>query len=456
MSGMVPMPRREPVIAHDRPDSIIAWRQDGPVTAARFLADVARLAGRMPSSGNVLNVCQDRYRFMVGFVAALVAGKVSLLPSSNTPEAIRRLKDFAPDVFCLHDGEGEKIDLPRLEFRDEPVPEAASGLAPFVIPEVDIDRVGAVMLTSGSTGTPVPHTRTWGSLLHDGRAEAERLGLIARGHAIVGTVPAQHAYGLESTVLLSMLGNCAAWAGRPFYPADIAAALAAVPRPRLLVTTPFHLRALLDSGVDVPPADMILCATAPLSLALAGEAEARLGAPLFEIYGCTETGQLATRRTIEGQGWRPYPGIRIEVEEGGAFASGGHVAGRQLLTDQLEVAEDGSFLLHGRDADMVNIAGKRSSIGYLNHQLLAIAGVKDGSFFNPDEDTPDGVARLAAFVVAPTLTPRRLLDALRERVDPVFLPRPLIFLERLPRNATGKLPRAELRALLDGQTKGGA
>lgn len=449
-------PHREPVLTHGRPDAIIAWRQDGPITAARFLADVARLVDRMPASGNVLNVCQDRHRFMVGFVAALVAGKVSLLPSSNTPEAIRRLKDFAPDVFCLHDGGAEKIDLPRLDFREEPLPERSSEPAAFVIPEVDIDRVAAVMLTSGSTGTPVPHTRTWGSLVHDGRAEAERLGLIVRGHAIVGTVPAQHAYGLESTVLLSMLGNCAAWAGRPFYPADIAAALAAVPRPRLLVTTPFHLRALLDSGVDIPPVDMILSATAPLSLALTGEAEARLGAPLFEIYGCTETGQLATRRTIEGQSWLPYPGIRIEVEQGGAFASGGHVAGRQPLTDQLEVAADGSFLLHGRHADMVNIAGKRSSIGYLNHQLLAIGGVEDGSFFNPEEDTPDGVARLAAFVVAPTLTPRRLLDALRERIDSVFLPRPLIFLERLPRNATGKLPRAELRALLDGQAKGGA
>ena len=452
MSDLPAMPHREPLTAHSRPDAIIAWRQDGPITAACFLADVARLADRMPASGNVLNVCQDRYRFMVGLSAALVAGKVSLLPSSNTPEAIRRLKDFAPDVFCLHDGGAEKIDLPRLEFPDEQPSEPTS----FVIPEIDTDRIAAVMLTSGSTGTPVPHTRTWGSLVHDGRAEAERLGLIARGHAIVGTVPAQHAYGLESTVLLSMLGNCAAWAGRPFYPADIAAALAAVPRPRLLVTTPFHLRALLDSGVDIPPVDMILSATAPLSLALTGEAEARLGAPLFEIYGCTETGQLATRRTIEGQSWLPYPGIRIEVEQGSAFASGGHIAGRQMLTDQLEVADDGSFLLHGRHADMVNIAGKRSSIRYLDHQLLAIDGVEDGAFFNPDEDTPDGIARLAAFVVAPTLTPRRLLDALRERVDSVFLPRPLIFLERLPRNATGKLPRAELRALLDGQTKGGA
>jgi hypothetical protein len=66
-------------------------------------------------------------------------------------------------------------------------------------------------------------------------------------------VPAQHSYGLESTILLTLHGGCALWHGRPFYPADIVDALAAVPRPRLLVSTPFHLRALLESQVGLPP-----------------------------------------------------------------------------------------------------------------------------------------------------------------------------------------------------------
>jgi acyl-coenzyme A synthetase/AMP-(fatty) acid ligase len=57
------------------------------------------------------------------------------------------------------------------------------------------------------------------------------------------------------------------------------------------------------------------------------------------------------------------------------------------------------------------------------------------------------VTRLAAFVVAPGLSRERLLAALRRRVDPAFLPRPLVLLERLPRAASGKLPRAALEAL---------
>lgn len=429
-------------------EAVIAYRPEGPVSVAHFLTDVTRLAAALPAGGHVLNVCQDRYRFMVGLAAALVAGRISLLPSTHTAETIRQLKTLAPDAFCLHDGQGEDIDLPGLRY-----PEAAPSLAgsrpatAMAVPRIPADRVVAHVFTSGSTGLPQPHVKTWGALVRNTQAGAKYLGVDQGGHTIVGTVPPQHMYGFESTVLLALHGGCACWAGRPFYPADIAAALAAVPAPRLLVTTPFHLRSLLDAGVELPPVDQLLSATAPLSENLAREAEARLAAPLHEIYGCTETGQIASRRTIEGAAWHLLPDIHLEQEGEDSYAQGGHVEGRVRLGDRLELAADGSFLLHGRSGDLINIAGKRSSLGYLNHQLLAVAGVADGSFFMPEREAADGVTRLWAFVVAPGLSPGELLAALRQRIDPLFLPRPLVFLERLPRNAAGKLPQAELARL---------
>ena len=51
------------------------------------------------------------------------------------------------------------------------------------------------------------------------------------------------------------------------------------------------------------------------------------------------------------------------------------------MGDVIEIIGDQEFLLHGRTPDMVNIAGKRSSFGYLNAQLNAIPGVLDGAFF---------------------------------------------------------------------------
>jgi len=68
-------------------------------------------------------------------------------------------------------------------------------------------------------------------------------------------------------------------------------------------------------------------------------------------------------------------------------------------------------------------------------------------FFVPDEREPDAVTRLTAFVVAPTLTAGQVLEQLRARIDPAFLPRPLVKVDSLPRQITGKLPREALRAL---------
>jgi len=72
----------------------------------------------------------------------------------------------------------------------------------------------------------------------------------------------------------------------------------------------------------------------------------------------------------------------------------------------------------------------------------------DGAFFMPDDTGSNHVTRLAACVVAPGLEASALLAALRRHVDPVFLPRPLLMVDELPRNRTGKLPREALQNLL--------
>ena len=67
----------------------------------------------------------------------------------------------------------------------------------------------------------------------------------------------------------------------------------------------------------------------------------------------------------------------------------------------------------------------------------------------PDEPAVEGtqVTRLLAFAVAPGLTASALLAALRGRIDAIFLPRPIVLLDALPRNSNGKLPREILQAL---------
>ena len=434
-----------PLVTHRSLDGPIAFRAGQAITVRRFLADVQRLARLLGGGGPVLNLCGDRYRFMVGLAAAMVSGKTSLLPSCQVQGMLQALAAFAPDSVCLADGCAPAVDLPVIRFPEDEGPQAQADPA---VPWIAGTLAAAYVFTSGSTGLPLPHTKTWGSLVANVRAEARRLGMVAeRPWTLVATVPPQHMYGLESSVLLAMQSGGAISADPHFFPLDICAAVNAAPRPRLLVTTPFHLRSLLAEGQNLPPVDLLLSATAPISESLVHTAEQRFAAPLMEIYGCTESGQLASRRPALSAEWRLFPGVRLRFDHGRAWAGGGHVEGRVELGDVLEPVAEDRFLLHGRSADLVNIAGHRSSLAYLNHQLNAIPGVLDGVFFMPQDTDPERVARLTAFVVAPTLDAESLTRALRERIAPAFLPRPLLFVDALPRNDTGKLPREGLAAL---------
>jgi acyl-coenzyme A synthetase/AMP-(fatty) acid ligase len=435
---------------------VVAYRAGKPVRARQFLADVRRLAAALGPTSHVLNACSDRYHFSVGLAAGLVAQRVTLLPPTTTAEVIGQLQRFAPDVTCLTDEDDCRIELPQLRY--PPMSDtgdaagAQSGRAGDAgVPMIDTAQPTACVFTSGSTGTPLPYHKTFGSLIQCVRIEAGRLGLGRDPPCtIVATVPPQHMYGFESSVLMAMANGFALSAERPFYPADIVAVLESVPRPRVLVTTPVHLRALLASGVALAPADLIVSATAPLPRQLAHEAEQRFGTRLLEIYGSTETGQIAARRTAETAEWRLWPQVRLSVDGEESWAEGGHIAERTRLYDVLELTGPDRFLLHGRVADLVNIAGKRSSLAYLNHQLNSIPGVIDGAFFHLEEAAASqtGVERVGACVVAPGLDPARVLEALRRRIDPVFLPRPLLLVPRLPRNSTGKLPQQALRSLV--------
>jgi acyl-coenzyme A synthetase/AMP-(fatty) acid ligase len=444
------------LLAHVSPTAVVAYRSGLAVTARQFLLEAKHVAERLPTTRHVLNVCADRYQFTVGLAACLMSRRISLLPSTHTPQVIAQLAEFAPDAFCLTDDQRCDIDLPQVFYPSlfSEAPHSGSA-APFEVPRIPENQLAAIVFTSGSTGTPVPYRKTWGLLARCVINGAPQLGLSdGRSHALVGTVPGQHMYGFESTVLLALLSGNALSAERPFYPADIAAAVERVPRPRVLVTTPIHLRTLLSSEVEFPAVDLVISATAPLSGELAREVEEHYRAPLLEIYGSTETGQIAIRRTAQTAAWRLWPGVRLNESDGQVFAQGGHVEQLTPMCDVIEITGEDEFLLHGRTADLVNVAGKRSSFGYLNAQLISIPGVHDGAFFLREESSGStGVARLAAVVVAPELSVSAVTEQLRQLIDPVFLPRPLLLVQQLPRNATGKLPQSALQGFADEQLR---
>ena len=99
---------------------------------------------------------------------------------------------------------------------------------------------------------------------------------------------------------------------------------------------------------------------------------------------------------------------------------------------------------------------RRASLSGLSRVLTSIEGVRDGAFLAPDDLERRPTARLVAVAVAPSHSAASLTEVLRTRIDPLFLPRPLVLLDALPRNTLGKLPRAALLAAIAGAAVGRA
>lgn len=423
----------------------LAWRDGASIDLDTFLAQVRGLAAQLPAGRYALNLCEDRYHFMVAFYACALRGQISLLPPSRAPAVVGEVQARYADSYCLG-------DLPL-----QPAPPHYWRL-PAVLPQqqgpmpvLAEDALVAIGFTSGSTGAPKPNPKTWSALLTSARQDLTALRSLWSESAVphvVATVPPQHMYGMELSVLLPLVTLLAVHAGRPFFPEDVAQALAEVPAPRVLVTTPVHLGALVASGVQLPPLAGIVSATAPLSQSLAAAAEARFGGEVREVFGSTETCVFAFRRTACEEAWTPLPGVRVVPQPDGTRIHAPHLPQPVLLADLMEVDADGRFQVRGRQADLLKIAGKRASLADLSRRLLAIPGVVDGTIVQLAAEPGQTEGRIAALVVAPTLSEAQIIDALRPGIDPVFLPRRLRRVEALPRNETGKLPRDMVLALL--------
>ena len=426
----------------------LAWRYGRALTAGEFLAHVRQVAATLPAGGAVVNLCDDRYAFLVAFCAAMLRGQITLLPSSRAPRAVDEVMAMHVDCYAL--GEQDLRPAPRRYRRLPAFGSFADSDRRVVSPQLPADQVVAIAYTSGSTGVPQPSRKTWRSF-H--ASTAGNLGMLRSAvdgaFGIVATVPPQHMYGVEASVLLPLLGMHSVHAGRPFLPADVASALAEIPAPRVLVTTPVHLRALVGSGISLPPLALMLSATAPLTLDLAHAAEDRFRAPLCEVFGSTETCVLASRRATVSEDWQLYPGVVLHPQPDGTVVEAPQLAQAVILADIVGLSSSGrEFRLQGRHSDLLEIAGKRASLADLTRRLLAVPGVCDGAVFQLGEGDALGVQRIAALAVAPGLAESAIVEALRQAIDPVFLPRPLRLVAALPRNETGKLPRAALLALL--------
>lgn len=421
-----------PILSNAEPLHPIFYYKGEIITHEKFMRDVTQIAASLEKHAYAINLTEDRYLFALGFVACMLLEQPCLMPASHAETEIKALEQDYSDT--------QRIDDNLLK-----ILLASKTKNSLIFPEkINAEQLVAIVFTSGSTGKPKANHKHWGALVDSAQRVATQLKLNEPSqHTIVATVPPQHMYGFETTIIFPLVTGVCVHNSKPFFPEDVRQTLASIEGSTILVTTPIHLRACTKIKLDWPNVDFVLCATAPLTAQLAKDTEEQLQTTVHEIYGCSEVGVIATRTTTQDPVWSLLTDYKI-TERLNNFCITTPLSDQEiLLPDQIEQLDHQHFKLLGRQSDLVKIAGKRGSLNDLKIKLCALEGVDDAVFFMPKEE-PSENSRLAAFVVAPTLSIKEITDFFSQQVDHAFLPRPLLKVEGLPYNETGKLPRKNL------------
>ena len=189
MSASTTHVRGLPLLAgHGSLDEPLAWRAGRPLSRRRFLQDVHRLAPLLPQGGPMLPMTADRYQFALGLGAAVARGQAALMPPNHTPDMVPPCA-CSPRPTCWPTRGSRSWRCPPW-----PIPPPAAPARGGAHAAVAAAHEVAQVLTSGSTGEPMPHGKRWGQLVANIRAEAQRIAETLgrpdlRGVTVVGTVP---------------------------------------------------------------------------------------------------------------------------------------------------------------------------------------------------------------------------------------------------------------------------
>ena len=401
-----------------------------------------------------------------GFLASLLAlrraGLAALLldPQTPEPETRRILRALgAPALLRCPEGwprgpEGWSMVSP---------PEDETEPSPLVQLPADI---AVVKLTSGSTGAPRGIATSSEALLADDAALTLSMGL-SDADRLLATIPLSHSYGLASLALPALARGTllvmpeAAGVYDPFV---TAARLGATFFP----TVPAYLDALARMGEPPPRPDslrLVITAGAPLAAATSVRFREAFGLPVHVFYGSSECGGICYDReggaAERGTVGAPVEGVRVLVEpddgrvtvESAAVSSGylpdpdERLAGGRFRAGDLAVWQDGELALRGRLDDLVNIKGKKVNPREVETVLAALPGVDEAAVLGVPLAGPGELLRAVVACRPGSLTAGEVIAWCRSRLSAHKVPRSIILIEALPRNARGKLDRAALLAL---------
>jgi O-succinylbenzoic acid--CoA ligase len=316
-----------------------------------------------------------------------------------------------------------------------------------------VDAVHSVIHTSGTAGEPKAVELTYGNHLWSALGSAARIGIDADDRWLC-CLPLHHVGGL-AIVLRSVIYGTAVVLER--FDAARIAELIVTERITLASLVGTTLARLLDAGAEL---DRLRCALVGGGPAGEGVLERALdaGAPVAPTYGLTEAASQVTTlppgeaRRRPGSAGTPLLPTEVRIEDEQILVRGPTVAPAAagpdgwLHTQDRGRLEDGHLYVLGRADDVIVSGGENVAPEEVERALLAHPSVADAAVVG--EQNADWQEAVVATVVlrdGSDASEQELRDFCRARLAPYQVPKRVRFADRLPRDAQGKLRRAELR-----------
>lgn len=419
----------------------------GGCTRAGLMRYAGEIKDAFPGPGRrKALVCTDRKDIiMAAVISSLSGGPEIIIPHSLSEQAIGEIQELENCPVIA----GSREECP---FCSEAfVPEGGHGPAGLPSLSRGPDEPMLTLFTGGSTGAPKAWRKTARNLLGEALYITQRFD-ISENDLFLSTVPPRHIYGLLFTVLAPFISGAPIISETAVFPKEITSAIERYGA-TVLVSVPIHYRVLRSADLKRGSLRMAFSSAGALDKADADSFYEKTGVAVNEIYGSTETGGIASRRSaLNEMVLTPFDNLKFRMENELLQVKSDFIspdlpkdADGYFTTFDRARPEGGGFVLLGRADDIVKVAGKRVDLAEIQEKIKGLDGVADAKVFSIQSES--GRQNEIAAIVATALGEQELRARISRVLEPHYVPRHVKTVRKLPSLPSGKIDRDYLEKI---------
>jgi len=338
--------------------------------------------------------------------------------------------------------------------------------------------LAVIIYTSGTTGKPKGAMLSHGNLLHN--VESCRIVLESvPDDSFVVLLPLFHTYMMTVGIFLPFTTGGSIVLVKSLNPPRAMLQEIFSRRATILPAVPSFYRMILAAQIPTPqPIRIFISGSAPLPMQTLKEFEEKFKVPLIEGYGLSEASPVVSKNPLRGAhkaGSIGIPIANVEMsvqdesgkllaanETGEICVRGGNVMmgywnqpeetrkvmrGDWLLTGDVGHRDaDGYYYITDRKKDMLIVNGINVYPREIEEVIYHFPGVKEAAVIGvPDVRRGEQSMVFVAAADGQTLDEKALLQFIRDRLADYKVPKQIVIMTALPKNATGKILKTELR-----------